>query len=88
MSNTERTIEDRLKDIIVDKLSVERKNILPTSDFRDDLGADSLDTVELIMEVDKEFKISIPDEEMENIRNVQDVINLIVKRVNASVTNN
>ena len=86
--STERSIEDKLKDIIVDKLGIERKDILPESNFRNDLGADSLDTVELIMEVDKEFNISIPDDEMEKINTVQDVITLIEKKVNKPITAN
>lgn len=72
---------EKLKDIIVEKLGIERKDINLTSNFKNDLGADSLDTVELVMEIDKEFKINIPDEEMEKILTVKDALDLIEKRV-------
>ncbi|MBO4966214.1 MAG: acyl carrier protein [Muribaculaceae bacterium] len=67
-------IEKRVKDIIVDKLSVDEKEVTPEASFSTDLGADSLDTVELIMEFEKEFGISIPDEEAEKITTVGDAI--------------
>ncbi|MBD5201049.1 MAG: acyl carrier protein [Bacteroidales bacterium] len=67
-------IEKRVKDIIVDKLSVDEKEVTPEASFSTDLGADSLDTVELIMEFEKEFNISIPDEEAEKIATVGDAI--------------
>ncbi|MCM1290472.1 MAG: acyl carrier protein [Prevotella sp.] len=67
-------IEKRVKDIIVDKLSVDEKEVTPEASFSTDLGADSLDTVELIMEFEKEFGISIPDDEAEKIATVGDAI--------------
>ncbi len=67
-------IEQRVKDIIVDKLSVDANEVAPTAEFSKDLGADSLDTVELIMEFEKEFDITIPDEEAEKITTVGDAI--------------
>lgn len=70
-------IEKRVKDIIVDKLSVDEKEVTPEASFSTDLGADSLDTVELIMEFEKEFGISIPDEEAEKIATVGDAISYI-----------
>lgn len=70
-------IEKRVKDIIVDKLSVDEKEVTPEASFSTDLGADSLDTVELIMEFEKEFGISIPDEEAEKITTVGDAISYI-----------
>lgn len=67
-------IEQRVKAIIVDKLSVDEKEVTPAAEFSKDLGADSLDTVELIMEFEKEFGLSIPDEEAEKIATVGDAI--------------
>ena len=67
-------IEQRVKAIIVDKLSVEENEVTPTAEFSKDLGADSLDTVELIMEFEKEFDLTIPDEEAEKIATVGDAV--------------
>ncbi|MDE5684667.1 MAG: acyl carrier protein, partial [Muribaculaceae bacterium] len=61
-------IADRVKNIVVDKLGVEPEKVTETAGFITDLGADSLDTVELIMEFEKEFGITIPDEEAEKIK--------------------
>lgn len=70
-------IEAKVKSIIANNLNVNESEISNTSSFTDDLGADSLDTVELMMEFEKAFHLAIPDEEMENITTVQDAINLI-----------
>ena len=67
-------VADKVKAIIVDKLGVEESEVTPAASFTNDLGADSLDTVELIMEFEKEFAISIPDEEAEKISTVGDAI--------------
>ena len=67
-------IAERVKAIIVDKLSVDENEVTPNASFSTDLGSDSLDTVELIMEFEKEFGISIPDEEAEKIGTVGDAI--------------
>ena len=67
-------IADKVKAIIVDKLSVDEAEVKPEASFANDLGADSLDTVELIMEFEKEFKISIPDDQAEKISTVGDAI--------------
>lgn len=67
-------ISERVKGIIVDKLGVDESEVTPEANFTNDLGADSLDTVELIMEFEKEFEISIPDEEAEKIGTVGDAI--------------
>ncbi|MCS7072869.1 MAG: acyl carrier protein [Bacteroidia bacterium] len=67
-------IANRVKNIIVDKLGVEPGEVVPTASFTNDLGADSLDTVELIMEFEKEFNILIPDEAAEKIITVGDAI--------------
>ena len=64
----------RVKAIIVDKLGVEESEVTETASFTNDLGADSLDTVELIMEFEKEFGISIPDDQAEKIGTVQDAV--------------
>lgn len=67
-------VANRVKSIIVDKLGVELSEVTETASFTNDLGADSLDTVELIMEFEKEFNISIPDEQAESIATVGDAI--------------
>ena len=70
-------IEARVKAIIVDKLGVDESEVTPTASFTNDLGADSLDTVELIMELEKEFGMSIPDDQAEKISTVQDAVDYI-----------
>ena len=70
-------IESKVQKIIVDKLGVEESEVVPTASFTNDLGADSLDTVELIMEFEKEFGISIPDDQAEKIQTVGDAISYI-----------
>ena len=67
-------IASRVKAIIVDKLGVEESEVTETASFTNDLGADSLDTVELIIEFEKEFGISIPDDQAEKIGTVQDAV--------------
>jgi len=67
----------RVKAIIVDKLGVEESEVTPEASFTNDLGADSLDTVELIMEFEKEFNIAIPDDQAEKIETVGDAITYI-----------
>ena len=70
-------ISQRVKAIIVDKLSVDENEVTPAAEFSKDLGADSLDTVELIIEFEKEFELSIPDEDAEKITTVGDAISYI-----------
>ncbi len=70
MTTTPSAIAARVKKIIVDKLGVEESEVTPEASFTNDLGADSLDTVELIMEFEKEFDVSIPDEQAEKIQTV------------------
>lgn len=70
-------ISSKVKSIIVDKLGVDEKEVTPTASFTNDLGADSLDTVELIMEFEKEFNIAIPDDQAEKIATVGDAISYI-----------
>ena len=67
-------IAERVKAIIVDKLSVKESEVTPEATFAQDLGADSLDTVELIMEFEKEIGITIPDDQAEGIKTVGDAI--------------
>ena len=69
----------RVKAIIVDKLGVEESEVTNEASFTNDLGADSLDTVELIMEFEKEFNISIPDDEAEKISKVGDAVDYVEK---------
>ena len=70
-------VSSKVVEIIVDKLGVDAAEAVPTASFTNDLGADSLDTVELIMEFEKEFEISIPDEDAEKITTVGDAISYI-----------
>ena len=68
------TIEEKVKSIIVEKLGVDASEVKPEASFTNDLGADSLDTVELIMEFEREFGVSIPDDQSEKISTVGDAI--------------
>lgn len=70
-------IASKVQKIIVDKLGVEESEVVATASFTNDLGADSLDTAELIMEFEKEFGISIPDDQAEKIQTVGDAISYI-----------
>jgi len=74
-------ITQKVKSIIVDKLGVEESEVTPEASFTNDLGADSLDTVELIMEFEKEFNISIPDDQAENISTVGQAISYLEENV-------
>lgn len=75
------SIEQRVKEIIVEQLGVEEDEVSPEASFIDDLGADSLDTVELVMAFEEEFNIEIPDEDAEGISTVQDAIDYIKANV-------
>ncbi len=72
-------VADRVKKIIVDQLGVEEETVTPEASFVDDLGADSLDTVELVMALEEEFGIEIPDEDAEKITKVKEAIDYIEK---------
>ncbi len=74
---TATNVETKVKGIIAEQLGVSEEEIKPTSSFIEDLGADSLDIVELVMAMEEEFEVEIPDEEAENIKTVQDAINYI-----------
>ena len=73
-------IDEKVIDIIVDKLGVDRSEAVPEAVFVDDLGADSLDLVELIMAMEEEFGMEIADEDAEKLRTVQDVISFVSSR--------
>jgi len=75
-------ISSKVISIIVDKLGVDEKEVTPEASFTNDLGADSLDTVELIMEFEKEFNIAIPDDQAEKINTVGDAIKYIENNQN------
>ena len=70
-------VEERVKEIIVEQLGVEEHEVLPAAKFIEDLGADSLDTVELVMAFEEEFDLEIPDEDAEKIATVGDAISYI-----------
>lgn len=82
MSQTE--IFEKVKKIVIDQLSVEADKITPQANFANDLGADSLDTVELVMALEEEFDIEIPDEAAEKITTVQEAVDYINGKVAAS----
>jgi acyl carrier protein len=75
------SVEQRVKDIIVEQLSVSDEEVVPEASFVDDLGADSLDLVELIMVMEEKFEQEIPDEDAEKLQTVQDAITYIQERV-------
>ncbi len=71
------SVDERVKQIIVEQLGVDESEVTPNASFVDDLGADSLDTVELVMAFEEAFEIEIPDEDAEKIRTVKDAIDYI-----------
>ncbi len=76
-------VEDKVKEIIVEQLGVDEGEVTPNASFVDDLGADSLDTVELVMALEEAFNLEIPDEDAEKIRTVQDALDYIKKHAKA-----
>lgn len=72
-------IEQKVTDILVDKLGVEPEYVKSEADFREDLGGDSLDLVEVMMKVEKDFRISVSDEEADQVKTVGDIIDLVEK---------
>lgn len=74
---SDKSIEERVKDIIVDQLGVNADQVIPAAKFVEDLGADSLDTVELVMAFEEEFDVEVPDDEAEKLQSVGDVTTYI-----------
>ncbi len=77
---SEKSIEEKVKEIIVEQLGVNPEQVTPTASFIEDLGADSLDTVELVMAFEEEFSVEVPDEDAEKLQTVGDVIRYIEER--------
>ena len=76
------SVEEKVKEIIIDQLGVDEKQVNPEASFIDDLGADSLDTVELVMALEEEFDVEIPDEDAEKIGTIQNAIDYIKDHTN------
>jgi acyl carrier protein len=76
-------VESKIKTIIADQLGVKPEEVTPNASFVDDLGADSLDTVELIMALEEEFNVEIPDEDAEKMKTVGDAVKYIEEKSNA-----
>ena len=81
------SVEERVKKIVVEQLGVKEDEVKPESSFVDDLGADSLDTVELVMALEEEFECEIPDEEAEKIQTVGQAIEFIKEQASKSAQN-
>jgi acyl carrier protein len=77
---SEKTIEEKVKDIIVEQLGVNPEQVTPNASFIEDLGADSLDTVELVMAFEEEFNVEVPDEDAEKLQTVGDVVTYITDK--------
>jgi acyl carrier protein len=76
-------LEDRVSAIIVEQLGVSKEELAPQASFIDDLGADSLDIVELVMAIEEEFDIEIPDDDAEKIQTIQDVVSYVKRKIEA-----
>jgi acyl carrier protein len=76
----EKTIEEKVRDIIVEQLGVDAERVIPEASFMEDLSADSLDTVELVMAFEEEFSVEVPDEDAEKLKTVKDVIDYIEEK--------
>jgi acyl carrier protein len=76
----EKSIEEKVKDIIVEQLGVNPEQVTPQASFIEDLGADSLDIVELVMAFEEEFSVEVPDEDAEKLQTVGDVVKYIEER--------
>lgn len=73
-------VEERIKEIIVEQLGVAEEEVIPEASFLDDLGADSLDLVELVMAIEEEFGLEIPDDDVEKMQTIQDAISYVEER--------
>jgi acyl carrier protein len=73
-------VEDKIREIIVEQLGVSAEEVVPEASFIDDLGADSLDIVELVMAIEEEFGLEIPDEDAERMQNISDAISYVEER--------
>jgi acyl carrier protein len=80
---SEKTVEEKVRDIIVDQLGVNAEQVVLAARFIEDLGADSLDTVELVMAFEEEFSIEVPDEEAEKLQSVGDVVKYVEENASA-----
>ena len=81
MENSKQTIEQRVKNLISDKLGVDLEKVVNEAELRDHLGADSLDSVDIVMELEKEFDITITDDEAEDLNTVQQHIDIVERLV-------
>jgi acyl carrier protein len=77
---SDKPIEEKVKDIIVEQLGVNPEQVTPAASFIEDLGADSLDTVELVMAFEEEFNVEVPDEDAEKLQTVGDVVTYITEK--------
>ncbi len=77
-------LSEKVTSIIGERLGVEHASLVPEANLLDDLGADSLDVVELVMALEEEFGIEIPDDDVENIRTIKDVVDYVVARTEAA----
>ena len=80
---SDKSIEEKVKDIIVEQLGVNPEQVTPQASFIEDLGADSLDTVELVMAFEEEFNVEVPDEDAEKLQTVGDVVTYITEKTSA-----
>ncbi len=78
---SEKTLEEKVKDIIVEQLGVNADQVTPEARFIDDLGADSLDTVELVMAFEEEFGVEVPDDEAEKLQTVNNVVEYLKENI-------
>ncbi len=77
-------VMEKVSSIIIEQLSVDKESVVPEANLLDDLGADSLDVVELVMALEEEFGIEVPDDDVENIRTVKDVAEYVAARTEAA----
>jgi acyl carrier protein len=81
LSMSEQEIFERVKKVAIEELGLKTEEVVASSSFTDDLGADSLDVVELVMALEEEFSIDIPDDDVTNLKTVQDAVNYIKSKV-------